>query len=58
MTWASSNTAAATISAGGLATGAGQGTSQIWLLYDYAPVYGIPGTDHSRNFLYADGHVD
>ena len=39
-------------------TGNGTGTSQIWLLYDYAPVHGIPGTDHSRNYLYADGHVD
>jgi prepilin-type N-terminal cleavage/methylation domain-containing protein/prepilin-type processing-associated H-X9-DG protein len=31
---------------------------QIWLLYDYDPVHGVPGTDRSRNYLYADGHVN
>lgn len=36
----------------------GQGTSQIWTLYDFGPVHGIPGSGRSRNFLYADGHVD
>jgi prepilin-type N-terminal cleavage/methylation domain-containing protein/prepilin-type processing-associated H-X9-DG protein len=35
---------------------AGKGTSATWLLYDYGPFH--PGVDGSRNFLYADGHVE
>jgi prepilin-type N-terminal cleavage/methylation domain-containing protein/prepilin-type processing-associated H-X9-DG protein len=35
----------------------GQGSSTIWLLYDYSYFHGPAGTDFSRNFLYADGHV-
>jgi prepilin-type N-terminal cleavage/methylation domain-containing protein/prepilin-type processing-associated H-X9-DG protein len=34
------------------------GTSQVWLAYDYDPVHGVPGTDPSRNYLYADGHIE
>jgi prepilin-type N-terminal cleavage/methylation domain-containing protein len=30
---------------------------EIWLTYDFDPVHGPPGTDSSRLFLYADGHV-
>jgi prepilin-type N-terminal cleavage/methylation domain-containing protein/prepilin-type processing-associated H-X9-DG protein len=30
---------------------------QIWLVYDFDPVHAPPGTDGSRVFLYADGHV-
>jgi prepilin-type N-terminal cleavage/methylation domain-containing protein len=35
----------------------GYGLSQIWLTYDFDPVHAPPGTDPSRLFLYADGHV-
>src|SRR5262249_41394661 len=35
----------------------GYGLSQIWLIYDFDPVHAPPGTDPSRVFLYADGHV-
>jgi prepilin-type N-terminal cleavage/methylation domain-containing protein len=35
----------------------GYGLSQIWLTYDFDPVHAPPGTDLSRVFLYADGHV-
>ena len=35
-----------------------KGTSQIWVLYDYDTFHGTPGSDSSRNFLYADGHVE
>jgi prepilin-type N-terminal cleavage/methylation domain-containing protein len=35
----------------------GYGLSQIWLTYDFDPVHAPPGTDPSRVFLYADGHV-
>jgi prepilin-type N-terminal cleavage/methylation domain-containing protein/prepilin-type processing-associated H-X9-DG protein len=34
-----------------------QGTSEIWLLYDFSYVHGPQGTTRSRNVLYADGHV-
>jgi prepilin-type N-terminal cleavage/methylation domain-containing protein/prepilin-type processing-associated H-X9-DG protein len=30
---------------------------QIWLVYDFDPVHGAIFTGHSRQFLYADGHV-
>jgi prepilin-type N-terminal cleavage/methylation domain-containing protein/prepilin-type processing-associated H-X9-DG protein len=36
----------------------GLGLSDIWLTYDFDPVHDMPGTEHSRRFLYADGHVD
>ena len=35
---------------------AGKGTSVTWLLYDYGPFH--PGVEGSRNFLYADGHIE
>jgi prepilin-type N-terminal cleavage/methylation domain-containing protein/prepilin-type processing-associated H-X9-DG protein len=35
----------------------GTGSSAIWLLYDYSYFHGAPGASYSRNFLYADGHV-
>jgi prepilin-type N-terminal cleavage/methylation domain-containing protein len=35
----------------------GLGLTEIWLTYDFDPVHGPPGTDYSRVFLYADGHV-
>ncbi len=31
--------------------------TDIWLTYDFDPVHG-PGSDNSRNYLYADGHVE
>jgi prepilin-type N-terminal cleavage/methylation domain-containing protein/prepilin-type processing-associated H-X9-DG protein len=31
--------------------------TEIWLAYDFDPVHG-PDPDHSRNYLYADGHVE
>ncbi len=33
-------------------------SSEIWLATDFEPVHGTPGQLGSRNFLYADGHVD
>lgn len=36
----------------------GRGTSQTWVLYDFDAFHGTPGSERSRNFLYADGHVD
>lgn len=35
-----------------------KGSSEIWVLYDYNPVHAQAGTPPSRNYLYADGHVD
>ena len=34
-----------------------QGTTEIWLLYDFSYVHGPQGSTRSRNVLYADGHV-
>ena len=34
-----------------------QGTTEIWLLYDFSFVHGPQGSTRSRNVLYADGHV-
>jgi prepilin-type N-terminal cleavage/methylation domain-containing protein/prepilin-type processing-associated H-X9-DG protein len=31
--------------------------TEVWLAYDFDPVHG-PIPDHSRNYLYADGHVE
>lgn len=31
--------------------------TEIWLVYDFDPVHG-PDPAHSRNYLYADGHVE
>jgi prepilin-type N-terminal cleavage/methylation domain-containing protein len=36
----------------------GLGLPEIWLIYDFDPVHNPPLADHSRLFLYADGHVD
>ncbi len=33
-------------------------SSEIWLATDFEPVHGTSGQLGSRNFLYADGHVD
>jgi prepilin-type N-terminal cleavage/methylation domain-containing protein/prepilin-type processing-associated H-X9-DG protein len=39
-------------------TANGQGTTDIWLLYDYSYFHAPQGTSRSRNVLYADGHVN
>ena len=39
------------------ANSAGYSLDQIWLVYDFDPVHGVPGTPTSRIYLYADGHV-
>jgi prepilin-type N-terminal cleavage/methylation domain-containing protein/prepilin-type processing-associated H-X9-DG protein len=31
---------------------------QIWMIFDFDAVHGPPGSDYSRVFLYADGHVE
>jgi prepilin-type N-terminal cleavage/methylation domain-containing protein len=36
----------------------GLGLPEIWLIYDFDPIHGPAGTDHSRLFLYADGHAE
>ncbi len=36
---------------------AGYSLVDIWLTYDFDAVHGPPGSDYSRIFLYADGHV-
>jgi prepilin-type N-terminal cleavage/methylation domain-containing protein/prepilin-type processing-associated H-X9-DG protein len=35
---------------------ADKGTHRTWMLYDYGAFH--PGVEGSRNFLYADGHVE
>jgi prepilin-type N-terminal cleavage/methylation domain-containing protein/prepilin-type processing-associated H-X9-DG protein len=37
---------------------AGKGSSNILMSYDFDPVHGIPGSGYSRNYLYADGHLE
>jgi prepilin-type N-terminal cleavage/methylation domain-containing protein/prepilin-type processing-associated H-X9-DG protein len=37
---------------------AGIDLMHVWLTYDFDPVHGPPGSDHSRVYLYADGHVE
>jgi prepilin-type N-terminal cleavage/methylation domain-containing protein/prepilin-type processing-associated H-X9-DG protein len=34
------------------------GSSNILMCYDFDPVHGIPGSGVSRNYLYADGHLE
>ena len=34
-----------------------QGTTNVWMLYDFSYSHGPQGTAQSRNVLYADGHV-
>ncbi len=36
---------------------AGLGLPEIWLLYDFDPVHAPAGSEVSRQYLYADGHV-
>lgn len=41
-----------------LESGAFMGTSHILMGYDFDPVHGSPGSGYSRNYLYADGHLE
>jgi prepilin-type N-terminal cleavage/methylation domain-containing protein/prepilin-type processing-associated H-X9-DG protein len=34
------------------------GSSNTLMCYDFDPVHGIPGSGVSRNYLYADGHLE
>jgi prepilin-type N-terminal cleavage/methylation domain-containing protein/prepilin-type processing-associated H-X9-DG protein len=36
----------------------GRGSSHVLMCYDFDPVHGIQGSGVSRNYLYADGHVE
>jgi prepilin-type processing-associated H-X9-DG protein len=38
--------------------GGSRGSSNILMVYDFDPVHGIPGSGFSRNYLYADGHIE
>ena len=35
-----------------------KGSSQIQIMYDFAPFHGPSGVFSSTNYLYADGHVE
>src|SRR5262249_44418829 len=41
-----------------LESGSSRGSSNILMAYDFDPVHGIPGSGVSRNYLYADGHLE
>jgi prepilin-type N-terminal cleavage/methylation domain-containing protein/prepilin-type processing-associated H-X9-DG protein len=41
-----------------LESGSSQGSSNTLMCYDFDPVHGIPGSGTSRNYLYADGHLE
>jgi prepilin-type N-terminal cleavage/methylation domain-containing protein/prepilin-type processing-associated H-X9-DG protein len=41
-----------------LESGSSRGSSRILMAYDFDPVHGIPGSGFSRNYLYADGHLE
>ena len=40
-----------------LESGGSKGSSNILMAYDFDPVHGISGSGVSRNYLYADGHL-
>lgn len=40
-----------------LESGSSKGSMNILMVYDFDPVHGIMGSGVSRNYLYADGHV-
>jgi prepilin-type processing-associated H-X9-DG protein len=39
-------------------SGMRRSSSDVWLVYDFEPVHGQAGVPKSRNFLFADGHVE
>ena len=41
-----------------LESGGSRGSSNILMSYDFDPVHGIMGSGVSRNYLYADGHLE
>jgi prepilin-type N-terminal cleavage/methylation domain-containing protein/prepilin-type processing-associated H-X9-DG protein len=41
-----------------LESGGSRGSSNTLVCYDFDSVHGIPGSGVSRNYLYADGHVE
>jgi prepilin-type N-terminal cleavage/methylation domain-containing protein/prepilin-type processing-associated H-X9-DG protein len=41
-----------------LESGSSRGSSNTLMCYDFDPVHGIPGSDVSRNYLFADGHLE
>jgi prepilin-type N-terminal cleavage/methylation domain-containing protein/prepilin-type processing-associated H-X9-DG protein len=41
-----------------LESGGNRGSSNTLMCYDFDPVHGIPGSGVSRNYLYADGHLE
>jgi prepilin-type N-terminal cleavage/methylation domain-containing protein/prepilin-type processing-associated H-X9-DG protein len=41
-----------------LESSASRGSSNILMVYDFDPVHGQPGSGVSRNYLYADGHIE
>jgi prepilin-type N-terminal cleavage/methylation domain-containing protein/prepilin-type processing-associated H-X9-DG protein len=41
-----------------LESSASKGSSNILMVYDFDPVHGTPGSGVSRNYLYADGHLE
>jgi prepilin-type N-terminal cleavage/methylation domain-containing protein/prepilin-type processing-associated H-X9-DG protein len=40
-----------------LESGGNKGSSNILMVYDFDPIHGIMGSGVSRNYLYADGHI-
>jgi prepilin-type N-terminal cleavage/methylation domain-containing protein/prepilin-type processing-associated H-X9-DG protein len=34
------------------------GTSRVMVAYDFDTFHGVPGSSSSRNYLYADGHIE
>jgi prepilin-type N-terminal cleavage/methylation domain-containing protein/prepilin-type processing-associated H-X9-DG protein len=41
-----------------LEAGGNRGSSNTLMCYDFDPVHGIPGSGVSRNYLFADGHLE
>jgi prepilin-type N-terminal cleavage/methylation domain-containing protein/prepilin-type processing-associated H-X9-DG protein len=41
-----------------LESGSSRGSSNILMSYDFDPVHGTLGSGTSRNYLYADGHIE
>ncbi len=34
------------------------GSGDLWVVYDFGPFHGSPGSDGAQNYVYLDGHVD